>query len=144
MKNFKNLFRVQWKNQISGRVIENFTDFQNMSLFFKEYLIIEKISLKYWQWRCLCCKLNLPDIFASLESSRRQTNKVKILAPVGVLLWRYSIFKIFMAGVYRYPRITYINFLVQLAEYFTRRLLEYLWGLLIELRSLLGSLSFGI
>jgi hypothetical protein len=39
--------------------------------------------------------LNLPDIFASVESPHRQTNKAKILAAVGVLLGRYSIFKVF-------------------------------------------------
>jgi hypothetical protein len=95
------------------------------------------------QWKYLCCKLNLPDIFASIEIPHRQTNKLKILAAVGVLLSRYSILKLFMDRVSRYLRIIYINFFMQLIEYFTRRLLESLWSLLIELRSPLISMSFG-
>jgi hypothetical protein len=43
--------------------------------------------------------LNLPDIFASAESSHRQTNKVKILAAVGLPGGRYSYFKVFPAYV---------------------------------------------
>ncbi len=39
-------------------------------------------------------QLNLPDIFASLESPHRQTDKAKRLAVVDVLLWRYSIFTV--------------------------------------------------
>ncbi len=51
------------------------------------------------QWRCSYCKLNLPDIFASIESPHRQTNKVKILAVVGFPKRRYSIFNVFIAYV---------------------------------------------
>jgi hypothetical protein len=54
------------------------------------------------QWRCLYCKLNLPDIFASIESPHHQTSKVKILAAVGFPKRRYSIFNVFIAYV-MYP-----------------------------------------
>jgi hypothetical protein len=43
--------------------------------------------------------LNLPDIFASIESPHRQTNKIKILAAVGLPGGRYSNFKVFPAYV---------------------------------------------
>jgi hypothetical protein len=49
-----------------------------------EALKFERDGVKgYLQWRCLYCKLNLPDIFASIESPRRQTSKGKVLAAVG-------------------------------------------------------------
>ncbi len=61
------------------------------------------IPTLYWsailQWRCLYCKLNLPDIFASIDSHHRQTNKVKILATVGFSKRGYSIFNVFIAYV---------------------------------------------
>jgi hypothetical protein len=43
--------------------------------------------------------LNLPDIFASIESPHRQTNKVKILAAVGLPRGRYLTFTVFTVYV---------------------------------------------
>jgi len=43
--------------------------------------------------------LNLPDIFASVDSPHRQTNKVKILAAVDLFKGRYSNFKVFLAYI---------------------------------------------
>jgi hypothetical protein len=51
--------------------------------------------LVFLQWRCLYCKLKRLDIFTSKESSHRQTNKVKILAPLGLPIGRDSILTVF-------------------------------------------------
>ncbi len=64
------------------------------------------------------------DLLASNESSHRQTNKIKILAALGVPGGRYSIFTVFIMWVYRNIRIIYINFFIQLTEYFNSRLQE--------------------
>jgi len=59
----------------------------------------------FLQWRYLCCQLKRLGIFASKESSHRQTNKVKILAATGLIRGRYSIFTVLTVGVYRNVRI---------------------------------------